>query len=634
MSLLQSMNLSQQSAVCHVGGPVQVLAGPGSGKTYTIVKRLQYLIEVQRIPPDSILVITFTKAAAKEMQSRFLREIRRSYSAVNFGTFHSVYYQIVSRSGKFQDYILISESEKRKIVYGIMQNSFAKPGIDPAECMEILNGISRIKNLEKAVLKPPHLNENIYNTENIDNTGDTASTSILDSNHDHYLDNTTDITEIYEEYCDILKSSRKLDFDDMIRSCYDMLLHIPRLLKEWQDYFSHILVDEFQDINRLQYQVLKLLAAPDNHIFGVGDDDQSIYAFRGASPAVMQEFMMDYPEGRQIFMDMNYRSTLPIVAAADKVISQNRQRIAKKGRALRDGSEVMIRSFDNKESEDIFLLEEIEKLPYDIRNESAVILRTNHEVSQVAAKCAGKGIAVRTVEKTKDIFTHFIAADMIDYIRFACQEKTRGRYLSIINKPMRYISRKSVADLEGMIEERKILEYYRENIDGANEIRRFFADCRRIAQMSPFLAIHYIRKGIGYDRYLRERARPGEYGEWMEIADALQESARNCPGFDKWFALTDKKYSPEQNSPENNRKENRGIRLTTMHSAKGLEFHTVFLPHLNEGILPGRKSRTSEQIEEERRLFYVAMTRAKEKLCLLYTASQKDIPSRFLEPLL
>ncbi len=612
MSYLQLMNPSQRCAVCHPGGPVQVIAGPGSGKTFTIVKRLQYLIEVQKISPENILVITFTKAAAKEMQSRFLREIRRSYSAVNFGTFHSVYYQILSRSGYFQDYSLIGEAEKKKMLTGIVQRSFSIPYIDPAECTEILHEISRIKNREAL--------EEVPDSDN----GKENSPALKH------------IKEIYEEYRDMLQCLHKLDFDDMIRCCYDMLMAKPRLLQEWQSYFSHLLVDEFQDINRLQYQVLRLLAAPDNHIFGVGDDDQSIYAFRGASPAVMQEFLHDYPDGQQIFLDMNYRSTRPIVLAADKVISCNRQRIAKQGRSLRDGSEVMIRSFTDKESEYDFLLQEIQSLPAEVRKESAVILRTNHEVSQVAAKCAGKGIEIQTAEKTRNVFDHFIATDIIDYIRFASQEKTRGRFLNIINKPMRYISRKSVADIEEPVEERKVLEYYRENIDGQNEIKRFFADCDRIARMSPFLAVHYIRKGIGYDRYLKERARPGEYEEWLEIAAAIQESTKDCPAFEAWFGLTERSRTQNQKTkkPEHVKNESKGIRLITMHSSKGLEFHTVFLPHLNEGILPGRKSLTAEQIEEERRLFYVGMTRAKEKLWLLYTASPKDIPSRFLATLL
>lgn len=624
MSYLQSMNPSQRSAVCHSGGPVQVLAGPGSGKTFTIVKRLQYLIEVQKISPESILVITFTKAAAKEMQSRFLREIRHSYSAVNFGTFHSVYYQILSRSGYFQDYSLVSEAEKKKIIIGIMQRNFSTPHLDPMECTEILNEISRIKNQETVEEVPESDNRNDKRKDNRnDNRKDNS----------HAIEN---IMEIYEEYCDMLKSLRKLDFDDMIRCCYDMLISNPRLLQKWQGFFSHLLVDEFQDINRLQYQVLKLLAAPDNHIFGVGDDDQSIYAFRGASPTVMQEFLNDYPDGRQIFLDINYRSTRPIVLAADKVISCNRQRIAKQGKALKDGSEVIVRSFTDKEKEYDFLMQEIQSLPAEVRKESAVILRTNYEVSLVAAKCAEKGIDVHSTEKAKDVFNHFIADDIMDYIRFACQEKTRGRYLNIINKPVRYISRKSVANMEGLIEERKVLEFYRENIDGRSEIRRFFADCDRIARMPPFLAVHYIRKGIGYDRYLKERARPGEYEEWMEIAAAVQESTRNCPAFEAWFGLIEQIRSMNQRTkqPEHNKNGSKGIRLITMHSAKGLEFHTVFLPHLNEGILPGRKSLTAEQIEEERRLFYVGMTRAKEKLWLLYTASPKDIPSRFLAPLL
>lgn len=586
-------NNAQQRAIRHDEGPLLVLAGPGSGKTYTIVKRIRYLIETCRIPPAGILVITFTKAAAREMQSRFLTEIRRSYSAVNFGTFHSIYYQILSRSGYIPNFSLVTDAEKFKIIKTVLRPYYPNENLDRTECEAVLHDIGRLKNMEPAV----------GNNENI--------------------------KFIYDEYCELLKSVKKMDFDDMIMYCHEMLVRNPQILAGWQQYFTDILVDEFQDINRRQYQILKLLAAPADRLFCVGDDDQSIYGFRGARPAVMSEFLQDFPHCRPVLLDFNYRSTRPIVEAAGKVIAVNRQRLDKNYQARREGGDVIRHSFPDRERENEYLLAELKGRPAELYRETAVILRTNFEVALLAVKCAEQGIPVRASARPRDIFAHFIGTDLMDYLLFAGGERTRARYLNIINKPMRCLSRRSVAAVNGLVEEIDIVNYYHNNSEVLPEVRRFFADCERIARLPPFLAVQFIRKGIGYDRYLKERARPEEYQEWQAIADAVQESARSHRDVPQWQeAIANlSRIMPAPGAVAD------GIQLMTMHGAKGLEFQTVYLPHLNEGILPNKKALTAEQIEEERRLFYVGMTRAKEKLVLLWTESPKDTPSRFLEPL-
>jgi DNA helicase-2/ATP-dependent DNA helicase PcrA len=448
----------------------------------------------------------------------------------------------------------------------------------------------------------------------------------------------------------------------MILYCHEMLNNNDKIKKTWQNYFSHIMVDEFQDINRLQYQVLKKIAAPRNNLFIVGDDDQSIYGFRGANPAVMKDFLNDFPKCEQVVLETNYRSTRQVVAAAAKVIILNENRMPKDYQALRDGSVPVLLSFAGKESEDEWVLQTIREMPQEALKDAAVILRTNFEVSLLAGKCTGMGIPVKVTEKVRDIFSHFTANDLIDYLYFSAVCKERCRFLNIINKPLRYISRKCVANLTGEVNEAFVLSYYQDNPDGQGEVRRFFADCRRIAALSPYLAINFIRKGIGYDRYLKDRAKPQEFNEWVEICNELQESARGYATHEEWFDLIAgfKKLASEKADSGSNcngkhqqpangtgstetdclqgEKKNKtaisdGLNIITMHSSKGLEFDTVFLPHLNEGTLPGAKSLTDEQIEEERRLFYVAMTRAKEKLFLTYSESAKYAPSRFLTPL-
>ncbi|MDR0221399.1 MAG: ATP-dependent helicase [Lachnospiraceae bacterium] len=594
-----TINPAQGQAIAHTYGPIEVLAGPGSGKTFTIVKRILYLIERQKIPPEKILVITFTKAAALEMQSRFLNEIRRSYSAVNFGTFHSVYYQMLTRSGYAKDSTLISEQDKRKILRHILHHLFPHQTFGPADYAEILNEISLRKNREP----PRHERERF--------------------------------ADIYDEYREMMKEAGKIDFDDMILCCHEMLRNDEKIRRTWQNYFSFIMVDEFQDINRLQYQALKLIAAPRDNLFVVGDDDQSIYGFRGANPAVMQDFLRDFPACEQVLLGVNYRSTKQVVAAASQVIACNQNRLPKDYQALREGARPSLLSFAARDGEDAWLLAEIEKLERAALADAAVIVRTNFEVSLLAAKCANAGIPVQTTEKTKDVFSHFIASDLLDYLHFSGGRRERSRFLNIVNKPLRYLSRKCVANLTGEVNEEYVLEYYQGNCDGMSEVRRFFADCRRLAGMPPYLALNFIRKGIGYERYLKDKARPGEFAEWLEVCDQLQESARGLATHEEWFELVeglkkateDNERPPEATAPRN------GLNIITLHGSKGLEFHTVFLPHLNEGTLPGGQALSDEQIEEERRLFYVGMTRAKERLCLTYTESKKFTPSRFLKAL-
>ncbi|MCL2718521.1 MAG: ATP-dependent helicase [Lachnospiraceae bacterium] len=590
-------NPGQARAIAHVNGPIQVLAGPGSGKTFTIVKRILNLVDIQKIPPEKILVITFTKAAALEMQSRFLKEIRRSYSAVSFGTFHSIYYQIVSRSGYLTDFSLVSEFEKIKILRKILNHLFPSQTFSRSDYAEILNEISLLKNFER---------------QNNPRKG---------------------FSDIYDEYCEMLKSSRKMDFDDMILFCYEMFNNDKKTLEKWQNYFSHILVDEFQDINSLQYMVLKQIAGPSYNLFVVGDDDQAIYGFRGANPGVMQDFLADFVDCEKVVLDTNYRSTRQIVTAASKVIITNKNRLSKDYQALRDNEEPVLLSFAKRDDEDNWLMKKINEYPPDSLKDKAIIMRTNFEVSVIASKCVSHGIKVRVKEKVNDIFSHFAVIDILDYLNFSHGSKERSLFLNIINKPMRYLSRKTVANLTGEITEEAVKDYYQGNFSAKAEIERFFTACRRITTLSPYLAINFVRKGIGYDRYLKGQAKPQDFAELMAICDELQETARSYETFNEWFEMIHGLKALANENAEKKTAAMDGLNIITMHSSKGLEFQTVFLPHLNEGTLPGPRALTNEQIEEERRLFYVGMTRAKDELYLTYTESAKYVPSRFLEPL-
>ena len=305
-------NTAQEKAIHHSKGPMMLLAGPGSGKTTTMIRRIRVLLAEQKVNPANILVVTFTKAAAREMKERFERlcekeEEQQNYRQVTFGTFHGIFYGILRHAYGLTRKNILSEEQKydmlREFVYAQKMELE-----DEKELLEGLAGeISEVKN------------------------------SRIPLGH-YYSRNCPDevFRQIYTQYVSGCKRSRLLDFDDMLLYCYDLLDKRPDILAGWQKKFRYILVDEFQDINKLQYDIVKMLAAPDNNLFIVGDDDQSIYAFRGAKPEIMMHFPKDFPKVQTELLACNYRSTKEIVQAAEKVIAHNKsiQKMRTDGRLL------------------------------------------------------------------------------------------------------------------------------------------------------------------------------------------------------------------------------------------------------------------------------------------------------------
>ena len=271
-------NPSQLRAITHLSGPMMVLAGPGSGKTSVIVERTAYMINEGKIPASSILVVTFSRAAATEMKERFLKFVNRDRSEVTFGTFHGIFYGILNAAYNLNASNILSEEEK----YSILREMTEKFGQEMEQEGDFLEEIAK----EISVVKG-----NCISLEH------------------YYASCCSDevFREIYNGYKNALRTRRKLDFDDMILCCYELFSQRSDILKAWQKKFVYILVDEFQDINSLQYKILQMLAAPANNLFIVGDDDQSIYHFRGARPEIMLNFTRDYPGAETVLLDLNYR---------------------------------------------------------------------------------------------------------------------------------------------------------------------------------------------------------------------------------------------------------------------------------------------------------------------------------------
>lgn len=609
-----SLNHAQTEAVAHNKGPCMVLAGPGSGKTLTIAKRIEYLIMKHKVRPEEILVITFTKYAAWEMKNRTRSICGPSSYAVTFGTFHGIYYGILKWAYRLNQSNLLSDEEKYRILREIL------PGIDWDQ-------------------EPEADEEKDYLQELAIEIGNVKNNCMDIEEYEPVKYTTEKFRKLYRTYEETKKKYRKIDFEDMLIQCRDLFMKRPDILKKWQEKFQYILVDEFQDVNQAQYDVVRMLAAPQDNLFVVGDDDQSVYGFRGAKPGIMKEFMKDYPKARQILLDVNYRSSGYIVKGALRVIGNNKIRFEKKIEAFRKPDEtVHVQEVKDPVQEAEYVLERIREyrekgVSY---TEMAVLYRTNVDARAMSELMTEYQIPFVMKEHLNNIYEHFIALDMISYLRLSQGEYDRKYFLQIANRPNRYLTRESMKT--GNVSYESLRRYYRDKDWMVDRIDQLEWDMKMICDKTPYAAIQYIRKRMGYDEFLKEYAAYRKISS-EDLFAVLEEIWQNSKGYGtikEWFEYIESygKMLKEQNK-KNGEKE--GVNLMTMHAAKGLEFDTVFVIETNEGSCPYKKATANEEIEEERRLFYVAMTRAKRKLVISYVKEKngKDLlPSRFVSELL
>ena len=609
-----SLNHAQTEAVAHNKGPCMVLAGPGSGKTLTIAKRIEYLIMKHKVRPEEILVITFTKYAAWEMKNRTRSICGPSSYAVTFGTFHGIYYGILKWAYRLNQSNLLSDEEKYRILREIL------PGIDWDQ-------------------EPEADEEKDYLQELAIEIGNVKNNCMDIEEYEPVKYTTEKFRKLYRTYEETKKKYRKIDFEDMLIQCRDLFMKRPDILKKWQEKFQYILVDEFQDVNQAQYDVVRMLAAPQDNLFVVGDDDQSVYGFRGAKPGIMKEFMKDYPKARQILLDVNYRSSGYIVKGALRVIGNNKIRFEKKIEAFREPDEtVHVQEVKDPVQEAEYVLERIREyrekgVSY---TEMAVLYRTNVDARAMSELMTEYQIPFVMKEHLNNIYEHFIALDMISYLRLSQGEYDRKYFLQIANRPNRYLTRESMKT--GNVSYESLRRYYRDKDWMVDRIDQLEWDMKMICDKTPYAAIQYIRKRMGYDEFLKEYAAYRKISS-EDLFAVLEEIWQNSKGYGtikEWFEHIESygKMLKEQNK-KNGEKE--GVNLMTMHAAKGLEFDTVFVIETNEGSCPYKKATANEEIEEERRLFYVAMTRAKRKLVISYVKEKngKDLlPSRFVSELL
>ncbi|MGN0160311.1 MAG: ATP-dependent helicase [Lachnospiraceae bacterium] len=606
-----NFNHSQKQAIEHCDGPALVLAGPGSGKTAVVTNRVRMLIEKYHVNPANILVITFTKAAAMEMKERFRMLMNRGGIPVTFGTFHGIYFMILKHAYNYRVEDIITAEEQFALLHRIVNAMHLEYENEKEFLGNILSEISRVK-------------------------GDR-----IDLNHYYSANCGQEVfRKIYEEYDNNLKRQHKIDFDDMILSCYELLSRRKDVLKAWQEKFQYILIDEFQDINNMQYAVIRMLAEPQNNLFIVGDDDQSIYGFRGSRPEIMLNFPKDYPKCRVMELDVNYRCQENILAKAVKLIGHNEKRYEKNTRAFcRSKEPVYIREYPDVYDEAIDVIDRIkdyhdEGMNY---NDMAILTRTNEGARYILGKLMEHNIPFRAKDSIPSLYSHWIVKNVLAYVDMALGNRDRNLFITIMNRPKRYISRDVLNSPVVDFDEIR-MEYLNSRSWMLERIDRLEEDLHVLSNLNPFGAINYIRRGIGYDDFLREYAQEMDLNpdDLFEVINELQEASREFNDYFQWFRHIDQyeEMLKEKNKKrEKDAKEQDGVNIVTMHSAKGLEYETVFVLDVNEGIIPYKKAVLNNEIEEERRMFYVAMTRAKEHLhlCSVDTRFNKKMEiSRFL----
>ena len=606
---------SQLQAIHHRQGPMMVLAGPGSGKTTVITHRVKYLVEECSVEPGSILVITFTKAAAQEMRQRFEKLTEGRRLPVSFGTFHAVFFAILKRAYRY-DASNIARDEQRTAIIRELVDRYQMDVEDEAEFIaQILSEISLVKG--------EMMNLDYYYSKN-------CSEEMFE--------------KLYQGYEKAMVEKSLLDFDDMLVLCYELFTQRKDILEAWQRKYQYILIDEFQDINRVQYEIIRMLAAPQNNLFIVGDDDQSIYRFRGAKPEIMLGFEKDYPQAKRVLLGINYRSTSNIVDYAGCLIRHNKTRFEKEIRAARGaGRPVTTVGFADAPTETRTIIKEIQdyvQMGYRL-SDIAVLYRTSMEPRLLMERLMEYNIPFQMRDALPNIYEHWITQDLLTYIRIAADplaekhQAKRADALRIINRPKRYISREA---LDGQIVSwDQVKSWYRSKDWMVERIEDLEYDLKILKKLAPVAAVNYIRKAIGYDEYLKDYAeyRRMKPEELLELADQIQESASGYKTIDAWL-LHMEEYGEQLKQQAQNWevRDQDCVALMTMHSAKGLEFPIVYIMDANERVTPHHKAVLDADLEEERRMFYVAMTRAKDRLHVYYTKERYGKPqerSRFID---
>lgn len=631
------LNKNQKMAVEHLDGPCLVLAGPGSGKTRVIADRIIYMIENCNVAPRRILAISFTKASSIDMKKRTMSlSNNEQIKKVNFGTFHSSFFRILRRySGvKLED--LISEVDRFKLIKSILKHLKISNYSDD-DVSDVLSEISLVKN---EMMKSSDFESQTFSQSEFQ-----------------------DIFRLYEK---AKNAANKIDFDDMLILTYILLKKSPEVLNIVRQVYKYILIDEFQDINRVQFEVIKLIAEPSNNVFAVGDEDQSIYGFRGARPDFMMDFEKYFESAKCIVLDVNYRSRKNIVQLSQNLIKNNKNRHEKNINSNRSESGE-IRYIYPKDTDDEanIIAKEIKSLveSENIREEKkssnnekksfeysdfAVTYRTNRQARAFVDVFMDNRIPFVLKDSARSIYDHWVSQDIISYLRIAANIGNNEDWSRIINKPFRYISKSAVSSalksddfFQSLMNNSDIKDFQKKNLE------ELYDDLQYVRSLAPEYGISYIRSTLDYDRYILEycHERKIKAKQIVEILDELETSAKSYKSIFDYFKHIENvreeiKKRTEKKTTSMDNIETDGVVLTTMHSAKGLEFKNVYVAGVNDSVIPfipsDEEKPKDSNYEEERRLLYVGITRAKDNIVISAPSKRfgKSIAkSRFLKEL-
>ena len=579
-------NKAQEEVINTSKGQSIVVACPGSGKTTSMLRRINRMVE-KGIPENEILMVTFTASAAKEMKDRYNKQYGKSM--VTFCTIHSLCLSILIKFAGLDRSKIFTDTfgyfvEKARYLHQINdKNEFVKGLI-----------------LEMSVVKNNDINISRY-------------TPKCCEDKDLFI-------KLIHEYEAYKESLGYIDFDDMMIRAYQLMQKDNNVLSWLRNTYKYIQVDECQDINTLQRDIIYLLAGENGNLVMVGDDDQSIYGFRGSKPEIMLNFQKDYPDAKLIRMNTNYRSCTSIIEAADKVICENKNRFDKEFIPFKK-EEGIVKEMHYRDRE-----AQIKALCYLINNadcnpeDVAILYRTNAQAEAVAAAMIQNNIPYHSTEKIESRYDNWLFRDIVSYYNLAKGISTKVDMQRVLNHPQRYLLDKRYYDCKPDRKEMfavcsKIKQKDWQESKARTEILDF---CFMIKKLKGLKPVDFLNKlySMGYKKYLREysKYRGLDKEEYESLWNSYLNDAKKNNSWEEW-----NRYIQRYNyAIKNMNKNQKGVTLSTMHCSKGLEWKKVYLIDCIEGICPFAKAETEEELAEERRLFYVAMTRAKEELYICY----------------
>ena len=621
-SYLDKLNDRQREAVTTIDGPLLVLAGAGSGKTTVLAHRIAYIMQNTYANPWNVLAITFTNKAAAEMKSRIEGIIGSRAQSMWIGTFHSICVRIlrscIEREGYGKDFIIYDTSDTRTL----MKECMREYGTDDKD-YPIRHVLARISDAKNNMMTPEDL--------------------MASDKHDPRI---RTIAALYESYSRKMKSNNALDFDDLIMLAVKLLSENEDIRERYQAQFQYILVDEYQDTNNSQYELVKILAQGYGNICVVGDDDQSIYSFRGANVNNILGFDTDYKTAKRINLEQNYRSTSIILDAANEVIANNKKRMGKNLWTQKSGGE-MISSYCgySERDEAKFIAAEVNKRHRETGryNDCAILYRTNMQSRALEDVFMQESIPYKVLGGSR-FYDRKEIKDIIAYLRLIYNPHDDLSLHRIINEPKRKIGAATIdkvqahADREGGSNFDIIsnIDMYDDMKSSASRLKSFASLIKNLRKLATELTIDKftdrVIKDSGYRAMLEAedtveaRARLDNIEEFMNVVTEYANDASTSGGLDEFLENITLRSDIDELDEEEDY-----VVMMTIHGAKGLEFPVVFISGMEEDLFPNiRASYTAEDIEEERRLCYVAITRAKEKLYVTRAASR--FKSRFRMP--